>query len=513
MVAIKSLFVNIVAIGAVVALSAQEIKPRIAGLENNKEYMSLLAADSRLRERADSLAGAIITLREKFIDDSERRKELSAEILRLESESFSVQGERNRLLAKINAVEQEWLVVNMNNRPAPKSVQPEEEVAVPIDTRKYADLTRNGYFATLSSSEDYKMLRRAQRYETTAVELLAQFEERYSSMSKLRDDYLATDSEGSADSLMTLFLNRRSECGAIADSLASTWSFIFDNKTYMYDLLFDKEGRHDMLQRAETNLLTMRQNIDRERGVYLADALVDYTFQKRCVVDYEIDVANALGLHSAADSLSRVKAKLSSLRYDFEPIEIKRRYFLDYQPMEFPSGKYIYTSNNPMPECKIYENGEMYRIKLGEFAERQPLSKFRGLEHVYYLHPEDGGWIYYAGAYPSVEDMEKHLITVRKLGFRSADVVAWIDGTYAGSRAAIEELKRKSFSIEISGTEVLSESVRRIIVQLSEGSELSRVSKKSYLVSGFRSREAAEVVVRGIVSADSSLKVGVAEVR
>ena len=76
----------------------------------------------------------------------------------------------------------------------------------------------------------------------------------------------------------------------IVDSLASTWSFVFDNKTYMYELLFDKENRHDMLQRAEAKLFAMRQNIDRERGAYLSDVLVDYAFQKRCVVDYEIDV-------------------------------------------------------------------------------------------------------------------------------------------------------------------------------------------------------------------------------
>jgi hypothetical protein len=46
---------------------------------------------------------------------------------------------------------------------------------------------------------------------------------------------------------------------------------------------------------------------------------------------------------------------------------------------------------------------------------------------------------------------------------------------------------------------------------MSEGNELSRIGKDTYLVTGFRSREAAELVVRGIVSADSSLKVAVAE--
>ena len=509
MVAIRDILTLIFTVG-VVTLSAQEIKPRIAGLEDNKEYMTLLGEDEALRKRVDSLTLSINTLREQFVEDSERRKELSEHILNLESEMFSLKSEHSRLINKINSIEQDWLVVNMNNTPTKSESQPEEEVAVPADARKYADLTKNAYFSVLLSPSDYAALRRAQRYENCATQLLDAFEKCHHSLETLRSEYIATTKESAADSLMRLFLNRSAECNSIADSLASTWSYVFDNKTYVYDLLFDKEGRHDMLQRAEAKLFAMRQNIDRERGAYMSDALVDYAFQKQCVVDYELDVAAVLGLQAASDSLTRVRKGLESVRYDFKSIEIKRRYFLNYTPLSF-STKYIYTSKNPLPKCEIYENGEMYRIKLGEFAERQPLSKFRGLEPVSYLRSEDGKWIYYGGGYPTVEALEKHLQTVKRLGFRSADVAAWIDGTYADSRAEIEELKSKSYTIEITGTDALPENVRRVIAQMSEGNELSRVGKNTYLVTGFRSREAAELVVRGIASADSSLNVSVAE--
>ncbi len=511
MVAIRTILALALAL-TIFVLPAQEGKPSVAGLEGNKDYLALLAQDEALGTKSDSLTLIISTLREQFVEQSDRRKELSEEILRLEAELFAVRGERNRLADKINKVEQEWIVVNINNQPVQSRPVVEEEVAVPTDTRKYADLTRNACFATLLSSGDYAALRKAQRYEGVAAQLLVAYEECHSSLSLLREEYVATDNEGAADSLMTLFLNRQSECNMIADSLAATWSFVFDNKTYMYDLLFDKTGRHDMLQRAENSRFVMRQSIDRERGVYASDVPLDFAFQKRCVVDYEIDVATALGLHTAADSLSRVRKALDAVRYDFMPVEIKRRYFLDYVPLEF-STKYVYTSKNPLPECVVYENGEMYRIKLGEFAERQPLSKFRGLEPVAYLRSEDGKWLYYAGGYPTVEALEKHLQTVKKLGFRSADVAAWIDGTYAGSREAIEKLKSKSYTVEILGVTTLSESVRRAIAQMSEGNELSRVGKDTYLVTGFRSREAAELVVRSIESADSSLKVGISEVQ
>ena len=180
MVAIRFIYavVTIAATLLPLSLKAQEVQPRIPGLEDNKEYMTLLADDARLKGRLDSLATAVGALREQFVEEEDRRKELSTEILQLESESFSLQSQRDKLIRKINTIEQEWLVVNINNRPAQAPVQPEEEVAVPVDTRKYADLTRNGYFSVLLSSTDYAMLRKAQQYETTAVQLLDLFEER-----------------------------------------------------------------------------------------------------------------------------------------------------------------------------------------------------------------------------------------------------------------------------------------------------------------------------------------------
>jgi hypothetical protein len=119
MVALRSIFTIIFAL-EVFMLSAQEVKPRVAGLENNQEYMSLLAKDANLQKSSDSLANAIITLRERFAEQSGNRKELSASILKLESESFQVQSERSRTIQRINAIEQDWIVVNMNSSPAPK---------------------------------------------------------------------------------------------------------------------------------------------------------------------------------------------------------------------------------------------------------------------------------------------------------------------------------------------------------------------------------------------------------
>ena len=96
MVAIRSILTLMFALG-VASLSAQEIKPRVAGLENNKEYMALLREDGVLRGQVDSLSQAIATLRARFVEDTENRKDISAEILRLEGDAFALQGKRNLL--------------------------------------------------------------------------------------------------------------------------------------------------------------------------------------------------------------------------------------------------------------------------------------------------------------------------------------------------------------------------------------------------------------------------------
>lgn len=494
-----------------VATAQEQPKARIAGLESNPEYMSLLRDDVSMQQRMDSLQVVVDGMREKFVDNSGNRKKYSAEILRIEGEIYALRGEKSRLAKRINAIEQNWIMENMANGVAVEQTETSADTVMSQAAGvQYAELTRNAWFSNELSSEDYAVLRKAQKRESVVADLVDAYAACYDSLAMVRNEYAAADNEASADSLMSLFLTRQGRCNEISDSLASTWSYVFDNKTYLYDLLFDKQGRTDMLAQSEHNLFEMRRNIEKMEGLYASDAIVDYFFQKRYVVDYEIAVANAAGLQKAADSLAVVRKSIDGMRYRFDKLNFKRRYFLDYEPLKF-STKYVYNSKNPVPECTVYENGEIFRIKLGEFSARQPVSKFKGLEPVAYLRTPDGGWRYYAGGYRSVEELEKDLQTVKRLGFRSADVAAWIDGNYANSRAELEELMSKHFHIEITGAEELSPEVRRIIGQNAPDSEISRIGADVFVVNGFKSREAADLIARSVVSVDSSLKVTVGE--
>ena len=265
-----------------------------------------------------------------------------------------------------------------------------------------------------------------------------------------------------------------------------------------------------MLSKAERNMFEMRRNISKTVGLYASDGVVDYYYQKLCLTDYETDIAAVAGLNIAADSLRAVRSASERLPYKFEKVYLTRRYFLDYEPLRF-SSSYIYTSKNPIPVCAVYEHGEIYRIKLGEFTTKQPVSKFRGLEPVSYLKSENGNWRYYAGGYASADDVDKPLQTVRRLGFRTADIVAWIDGAYADGRGEIAALKSKVFTVEISGADILSDDIRSVIVRDAAEGALSRIGKGLFVVGGFRSRDAAEIMAKNISAFDATLSVKVVE--
>ena len=494
--------------------AAQQPQARLAGLEHNAEYMSLLRDDAVLSHGLDSLANVVAGLRDKLADDDGKRNERTAEILKIESEIYTVRNNRARLAERINAIEQEWIMFNMSSARATESRHRQTDVETAADALKdaprYADLVRNAWFAVSLSRNEYRTLVKAQSNERVAARLYADFVATYGRLKGLQSAYDAASTEAEADALMSAFTEAQAECTTISDSLAAVWSDTFDNKIYIYDLLLDKNERDDMLSKAERNMFEARRNISEAAGLYASDAIADYYYQKLCLTDYEIDIATVAELDKAADSLRAVRAASGRLPYKFGKVHLTRRYFLDYEPLRF-SSDYIYTAKNPIPKCAVYEHGDIYRIKLGEFSAKQPVSKFRGLEPVSYSRAENGNWRYYAGGYASLEELEKPLQTVRRLGFRSADAVAWIDGAYADSRTEIAELKSKEFVIEISGTDVLSDDIRGVITRDAAEGALSRVGKGLFVVGGFRSRESAEMLAKNISAFDNSLSVKVVE--
>ena len=70
-------------------------------------------------------------------------------------------------------------------------------------------------------------------------------------------------------------------------------------------------------------------------------------------------------------------AQLKAIDYRLPRVDVAERYFLDYDSVAFSSTpKYSY--QHPIPECKVYANGTIYRILLGTYNTKRAAATFRG---------------------------------------------------------------------------------------------------------------------------------------
>ena len=103
--------------------SAQDVSARISGLENNGEYMGLLRNDALLRNREDSLIGVIRSVRGAMAENAATRDSLaqvrSDSLLLMLSDAenavFSLRMEKLKLVDRINAIEQNFVLSNMGD--------------------------------------------------------------------------------------------------------------------------------------------------------------------------------------------------------------------------------------------------------------------------------------------------------------------------------------------------------------------------------------------------------------
>ena len=301
---------------AVGTLHAQQpkVEARIAGLEGNAEYMSLLKEDARLQIREDSIVNAVERMRRRLREDPSRRQEFSQEILQLESRIFEIRNAKGRLIDRINTIEQEWVLANLDGaaqRPV-GSVGSDPAAAVP-DSLKVRNLVDNLYFREHLSPEDYAALRNAQKLEMRAVDYINRYFANYGTLSELAESYAAVQAEAEAVEIYERYRALEGMNRVLADSLAATWNYIFDNKNYAYGYLLDKMGKEDILAREEEALSEAARQLSALHGETASDAVADYLLRKRVIVDYEASVAGVLALDAARDSLRGVAAQLEAM--------------------------------------------------------------------------------------------------------------------------------------------------------------------------------------------------------
>ena len=220
------------------------------------------------------------------------------------------------------------------------------------------------------------------------------------------------------------------------------------------------------------------------------------------LVGYEAAVADLLTLDAARDSLQGVASVLEGMDFQLPRLAIRERYFLDFDSVAFSSTP-KYSTQHPIPECKVYANGTIYRILLGTFNTKRAVSTFRGAYPLFYLINEDNKWCYYTGGFATLAEAEEAQARLKKHGFIRPEIVVWTDGV-ARNLSRDPEAVTQAFRVEITGAEALSDAVKEAISSLAEGCELSRVGQL-FIVGSFHDRAVADRLAEAIRQADPSL--------
>lgn len=487
---------------------AQEPAVRIPGLEKNETYMSCLKEDARLQERIDSLMAESASIRRSFRDDPENREHYQEEILKLEERLFALRSEKGQLVDRINAIEQEWILRSLDAAPAGGEPERDEELPSYDDAPRSRNLVANACFRGELSPGDYAALREAQSKERPAAELIERFADNYARLIGMQDEYLTVTDQAAADSLYDRMADIREENMRLDDSLQTVWGYILDNKSYAYSYLLDRYDRDEALESETERQTEARRIAESERGRYASDAMAAYFLQKQALVDFERTVAREFSLLEALDSLDREANYLKSVEFRLPRIEPERRYLLDYQDVDFSTPS-KYDARNPIPACKVYDHGTIYRIRLGRYRVKQSPAIFRGAWPLGYDRDDEGRYCYYAGGYATAVEARLACELLLKRGFRRPEIVRWVDGEREdfpmdGSDAG-------SFRVEISGANGLSEPVRTAIREAAPDKELARVGTV-YIVGSFSDRSEAEQVVRAVRTADAAWEAEVKEI-
>lgn len=500
------LLLTIFAFAAGYVVAQPPVKARIAGLEDNAEYMALMTDGVRLQQMEDSVMRVIEQNRKLFAEDPANRAKYSDTILSLEEQVFGLRNRKGDIFSRINTIEQDWLLTNMSAQLPNESLSDKQMVdtmaeQVAVQT---AQLVDDVHFVSALDSVDYVALQRAQRDEHKVIEYVNMLSENHSAMESIRVQYEQTQDAAEASRLFSNYQVLNGLCSALNDSISICWSSIFDAKSYAYNLILEMERRDDLLENSELVLSQALQQVAADRGLYASDAMSSYFNTKKCLVNTEIALARIYGLGFVQDSLSKVSLQLDAVDYRLPKVEIEERFFLAYESIGVSSPS-RYNSRNPIPECEIYERGTMYRIVLGTFSQQQPISIFKGVYPLYRLKTEEGKHRYFAGGFATEAEADEAQIKLKNMGFRRPEVVVWRDGVYANlveEREATADMIQV-FRVEISGVEQINDEMRGAIDSLAVGKDITRINGR-FIVMSFAEREEAEQFAEAVSAVEGT---------
>ncbi len=169
----------------------------------------------------------------------------------------------------------------------------------------------------------------------------------------------------------------------------------------------------------------------------------------------------------------------------------------DYSFMILEEGQFA--EDNTIPE------GIIYQIQMFSTGRKASVASLKGLSPVFERRNAGGRYVYRVGLFSTYKDVLSKLNAVKKVGFRSAFIVAYVDGKeVAVSKARAEEKKKPAVQtfynvVIVPEGGALEPGISDGIRQQSSGKDMARTEREdgsvSYIVGLFDDKAKADAVV------------------
>ena len=268
------------------------------------------------------------------------------------------------------------------------------------------------------------------------------------------------------------YMNKMSEVRALRDTI-SFYNEELDQKRGRFALSTDEDERmvltNEILAK-EAQIPHYQDSLDRAMA-QLRKIEMEFLF-KGVVIDPDKLLAKA-DQEVVGEATSYTFSKMNfgePLKMDFMEPEVK----FDYSFKILPEG--CFAEDNTIPQ------GIVYQIQMFSSSEKAKVKSLKGLSPVFEQKTVSGRYVYRVGLFSTYNDVLSNLNAVKKVGFRTAFIVAYIDGKEVSvSKARTAETDKKNhptfYEVQITFAEgemdaVTAEEVRAY----SGGKDIARMS-------------------------------------
>ncbi len=482
------------------SLAQLQAQPRIVGLETNSHYMNLLGEDHQISRSEDSISLVVVTMRRTFRDNPQAAVDNRDNIILLENQLFELRARKAVVVDSLNLIEQEWVLNNMNSAP-----QPQREHAELVESAEdvkfiYESSNVKGNLSGL----DYKNLIKAEQDEVEVEALSNTFTVNYDNMLSLKRSYEVTPSQSEAIAIKGRFDSLAMQNVQILGELKDRWGNIYDNKSFAYSMLMELLDFPDVLSQEAELMRKAQTEISAKQGVGSSDEQLTYLVQKCSMLEFEILVAETLGLSSVADTLRGELNRVAGIeKISLPELSIEERLFILYEPIEIVSTP-LYSASNPIPQTVIYDKGVVFRIFVGSFKEGQTVATFRNATPLSTIVNSENRHCYYIGGFATLDEAEAAQAQLKKHGFRAPQVVVWSDGRERNLTKEPLSLN-PTYRIDIANAPLLPEGGKEAVQQIAPRSTITKVGTDKFVIMNLERSLQVDSLVSELQSLDSRL--------